>query len=210
MFNKKKKMNYFYQCFIDLFEYSIKSFDILKTDLEAFNKDSNLLDLKEKVHTLEHEADLKKDNFEEILAKEFITPIERADIFILLDLIDDLIDSIDDIAYKIYLKNYLQLPKQTNLFLEKCYICLQDTFKVFNNFNNIDKKDVITPLINKVKEDESNMDILYEQAIHELYRNNEDLRTVLLYEDLLSSLEIVTDKCRDICKEVLIILYKNL
>ena len=65
---------------------SLNTYECLVKGIKEFNHD-NILELKNSVHELEHQADLKKREIEEKLAKEFITPISREDIFLLLDLI---------------------------------------------------------------------------------------------------------------------------
>ena len=99
MFGKKKN-NYFYESFENLCLYAIKEMDVLKEGLANFSNET-LIDLKNNVHKIEHEADIKKKEIEEKLAKEFITPIDREDIFVLLDNIDDLCDAIEEISFKL-------------------------------------------------------------------------------------------------------------
>lgn len=210
MFNKKKKdKNYFYDCFYNLAEYSLKAFEELSKGMKNFSS-TNLEELKNNVHKYEHEADLKKEEYEEILAKEFSTPIDREDIFLLLDAIDDLTDSIDDISYKLFLRNYTFLPSKTEEFIDSTKICLDDLMLVLKNFKHFTSKHIIYPLIQKVKEDEANMDKLYEDEVHQLYKENLSYDKSRFNERIYGSFEYITDKCRDICKEILIIMYKNL
>lgn len=205
----KKKNNYFYDSFTNLMDYAIKTMSILTKGLEDF-ENVNLLELKNNVHTVEHEADILKHEYEEKLAKEFITPIDREDIFVLYDNIDDLIDSIDEVSYKLYLRNYTELPKNLNIMIDKSFEAIKSLKEIFVNFRDIDKKSIMDPLINKVIVIEEEMDKIYEENVHDLYVESSDYDKNRFFEKVYSYFEYITDKCRDVCKTILIIMYKNL
>lgn len=205
----KKKNNYFYDSFTNLMDYAIKAMSILTKGLEDF-ENVNLLEFKNSVHTVEHEADILKHEYEEKLAKEFITPIDREDIFVLYDNIDDLIDSIDEVSYKLYLRNYTLLPKDLNIMIDKSFEAIKSLKDIFVNFRDIDKKSVMDPLINRVIVIEEEMDKIYEENVHDLYVESSDYEKNRYFEKVYSYFEYITDKCRDVCKTILIIMYKNL
>ena len=209
MFFKKKKKEYFYEQFTELGEYAIREMDILVDGLKNFDS-IDLDELKRNVHALEHEADKKKKNIEEKLAKEFITPIDREDIFVLLDEIDDLNDAIDEISYKLYMRNYKVLPENYEVFMDKSKECILALFEVLKAFPQINKKEVMDPLIKNVLTIEEDVDKIYEYYVHKLYTEGKDYEMIRLGERVYNYFEYVTDKCRDICKTVLIIMYKNL
>lgn len=208
MFGRNKN-NYFYESFENLCEYAIKEIEVLNKGLSDFSN-STLIELKDSVHKIEHEADVKKKEIEEKLAKEFITPIDREDIFVLLDNIDDLCDAIEEISFKLYIRNYKKLPPKTMLFAEKSKEAIIAVSEVLHNFEHINNKVIMDPLINKVLILEEAVDKIYEIHVHNLYLENKDYDEIRLGERVYSYFEYVTDKCRDICKTILIIMYKNL
>ena len=208
MFGRNKN-NYFYESFENLCEYAIKEIEVLNKGLSDFSN-STLIELKDSVHKIEHEADVKKKEIEEKLAKEFITPIDREDIFVLLDNIDDLCDAIEEISFKLYIRNYKKLPPKTMLFAEKSKEAIIAVSEVLHNFEHINNKVIMDPLINKVLILEEAVDKIYEIHVHHLYLENKDYDEIRLGERVYSYFEYVTDKCRDICKTILIIMYKNL
>ncbi|MFA6861066.1 MAG: DUF47 family protein [Bacilli bacterium] len=206
----QKKPNYFFEQFAVVCHYSLRAMEELKKGLLNF-PDTPTLDLKNSVHTIEHEADDIKHETEERLAKEFMTPIDREDIFLLLDCIDDLTDSIDDISYKVYVHNYTSLPEKTGLFVDIAYQCVVAVDEVIKNLNSITNKKLLDPLIEKVRNIEEQTDHLYEENVHSLYlKDPEHTSQTSEAEDIYGMFEYVTDKCRDITKQVEIIMYKNL
>ena len=157
MFGKKKN-NYFYESFENLCLFAIKEIDVLKEGLENFSNDT-LVDLKNNVHKIEHEADKKK---------------------------------------------------KAMLFVDRSKEAVEAVYEVLKNFDKINNKEVMDPLINKVLTIEEAVDKIYEYNVHKLYIENKDYDYIRLGERVYSYFEYVTDKCRDICKTILIIMYKNL
>ena len=209
MFFKRKNKEYFYESFTELGEYALKEMNLLVEGLKHFDT-LNLDEFKCSIHALEHEADKKKKVIEEKLAKEFITPIDREDIFVLLDEIDDLNDAIDEISYKLYMRNYTHLPENYEIFVTKAQECVYALFDVLKAFPQLNKKEVIDPLIKRVTSIEEETDKIYEYYVHKLYVEDKDYENIRLGERVYNYFEYVTDKCRDICKTVLIVMYKNL
>lgn len=206
----KKKPDYFYESFSEIASYSLKAILRLKEGINNF--DANKLEfLKNEVHEIEHEADIKKHEIEERLAKEFITPIDREDIFLLLDKIDNLTDAIDDVSYILYLRNYNKLPENTDIFILKCEDSILALIEVLKNMDKISNKKIMDPLIDKVLEIEREVDHLYEINVRDLYLKEEEHSFELRKsEKLYSLLEEVTDNAKEVVKEIQIIMYKNL
>ncbi len=206
----KKKKDYFFESFQILATYAKDAITKLEEGLNNFDP-NNLIVLKNSVHEIEHNADLKKHEFEERLAKEFITPIDREDIFLLLDKIDDLTDSIDEISYKLYIRNYQKIPANTSIFISKTKEAIESLLEILDQMDKISNKKVMDPLLNKVINIEEEVDQLYEVNVRDLYKENiTNYMDIVMSEKIYSYFEYVTDKCRDIVKEIQIIMYKNL
>lgn len=208
---KKDNTNYFFKQFSIVSNYSLKAFEELELGLINFNY-KNSLTLKTNVHEIEHEADLIKRETEEKLAKEFITPIDREDIFTLLNNIDDLTDAIDEVSYKIYIRAYTDLPENTKEFIGKAKEGINAVIELIKQLNNFNKKEILDPYIEKVKQIEEETDYIYEKNVHALYSNHKeyDYRQLVLYEKIYSMFEQITDKCRDISRTIETIMYKNI
>ncbi len=206
MFKRKQK---FYDGFITLGEMAKKCMEALSEGLKNFEKEDTLK-LKNDVHLIEHEADKIKRQLEEDLAKEFITPIDREDIFVLLDKLDDLIDAIDEVSYKLYIRNYKKLPNDIELFIFKCIASIDGLNEVLKNFNHITDKKIMDPLINYVIKIEEEVDKLYEEKVRDLYLGKDSYDEKRMNERIYSYFENISDKSRDVCKEVLVIMYKNI
>ena len=200
----------FYEGFVQLGEEARRCMEALADGLKNFESEDTLK-LKNDVHLIEHEADKVKRALEEKLAKEFVTPIDREDIFVLLDKLDDLIDAIDEVSYKIYIRNYKSLPDEVGPFIFKCIASIDGLNEVLKNFSHINDKKVMDPLINYVIKIEEEVDKLYEEKVRDLYLNeNISYDEKRMSERIYGYFENISDKSRDVCKEILVIMYKNI
>lgn len=208
---QKRKTNYFFDQFALVGSYSLKAMEKLKEGLEDFSH-VDVNKWKNDVHQIEHAADGIKHETEERLAKEFMTPIDREDIFMLLDNIDDLTDSIDEISYKLYLRDYTALPEATMAFVDVAYRGVKAVEEVLKNLSSLTNKKLLDPLIQEVRDIEEEADHLYEEHVHALYKKvtNDNYLDIRLAEKVYGLFEYVTDQCRNVTKTVEIIMYKNL
>lgn len=206
----KKKPDFFFERFVTVMTYAKKCMDELNFQLQSFDG-SKLYEIKESIHAIEHEADLIKAETEERLAKEFMTPIDREDIFLLLDSIDDVTDSIDDISYKMYVRNYTSLPVDVMEFVSLASETVNKTEELLASLSDITDKNKIAPKIANIRDLEEKMDHLYEEKVHNIYKSdNLDSKILNRYEDIYGKFEYVTDQCRNVAKIVAMIMYKNL
>ena len=96
-----KRNDFYFNAFIEQSEFSIQIVEKVKNIFENYNT-INLRTSMDEVHLLEHTADIKHHEIMEKLSKEFIPPIEREDIVVLTQLLDDLTDYLEDIPILLY------------------------------------------------------------------------------------------------------------
>ena len=209
MFNKKKKENIFYKAFYELAEFSRDAMAILSEEFMHFSPEK-AYDIKEQVHVIEHKADIRKKEIEEVLAKEFITPIDREDIFALLKLIDDVTDAIEEISLKLYLYNYSELPHNTVKFTELTLECMKKMEECLKHFPDYLNKELFEPYVMEVVHLEEASDAEYIEDMHHLYLTETDGFKRHKAEAMYTMLEEVSDKCREVCRYVHNIALKNL
>ena len=74
---------------------------MLERNLKEFDV-THLSERLDEIHGIEHAADQKKHEMLAALVKEFITPIEREDIILLSEAIDEVTDTIEDVMIRLY------------------------------------------------------------------------------------------------------------
>ncbi len=193
---RKKDFDYF-DSFIKLSEYSYNAAKLLDETLRNFNKETlqkNMVTM----HDIEHTADLEGHAITKKLAREFITPIEREDILLLIHKIDDITDCIEDVLLHMYMYNVRVIKedalKFSKLILDSC----EELIGAFKEFKSYKKSKEIHNIIIKVNKLEEEGDNLYTEIVRKLHLSSD-----------LDAIEIVTwtiaynrfEKCSDACEE---------
>ena len=124
-----KKDNNYFEMFVKLTDFSCSAAKQFCEMLGSFDPAKMPEDMK-KMHTIEHSADMEKHNMMKLLAKEFITPIEREDIFQLAQELDNVTDSIDDVTMRIYMYNIRSLRPDAIKFAELIQRCTSDVERI--------------------------------------------------------------------------------
>lgn len=194
---KKKEVNYYFQTFIKLFEYSRESIKYLGKVVNNF--ENGITDQqKDEIHQIEHAADLCLDEALSKLAKEFITPIANEDILAIIKKIDDATDAIEDVAIKMYIYNVKELPDVSKQFVDIIKRECDALADVLEEFVNFKKSKSIKDKIREVLSIEEEGDRLYISSIKELFSNPQDFQKVYVTEILISAFE----KCCDTIEEI--------
>ena len=211
MFGRKKKAksNYYFDSFPVLAHYSVQCGQMILEFLENFNP-NRLEEIKTSVHEIEHQADEVKHEVTAKLLTEFMTPIDREDIFELLRLVDDVTDAIEEISLKLYLYNYTELPHDTVEFTRLTLQCMEKMEECLKQMPNYLDKDVFQPFVNEVIKFEEQSDAKYIEDMHHLYLTETDGFKRHKAEAMYTMLEEVSDKCREVCRYVQNIALKNL
>ena len=186
--------------FQNLFEKTATiSVEVSEIFLEAMKaSDSKRFELLAQTGHLEHQADDVAHNLYVELSKNFITPFDREDIHELAAAMDDVVDYIDEVGNK--MKNYdftefneyvLKIAELNNESVKE----LKNAIFGLRDMKNLNK---VTDSCLKIHGYESKVDLLYNDAMGDLIRNNKDNPVkIIVMKDLYEELELVSDKCQD-------------
>ena len=209
MKNKKKKSNYYFDSFPVLASYSTKCGEMILEFLKNYDP-NRLEEFKTSVHLVEHQADELKHEVTAKLLKEFMTPVDREDIYELLKLIDEVTDAIEEISLRLYLYNVQEVPENFIELTEVTVKCMKETVNCLEHMYEYLNESVFTPLVNEVVKLEEKSDEIYIQSVHQLYAKEKDLRRLYVHEELYELMENVSDKCREVCRFVQNVALKNI
>ncbi|MCR5692593.1 MAG: DUF47 family protein [Bacilli bacterium] len=207
---KKVQSNYYFDSFPELAHFSVECGEHILEFMKNFDHEK-LWEIKTSVHEIEHAADKKKHATTEKLMEEFITPIDREDILSLLTMIDDITDAVEELSLKLYLYDFKELPPDAIPFMELTLKSLRATEEALKDFPHFLDKEIIFPVLKNVIRLEENSDTEYIKDVSELYRRTDlDALTIYKYEAFYTMLEEMSDKCREVCRFVQTIIYKNI
>ena len=161
------------------------------------------------VHKFENDADQNLHKILDYLIKDFLPPIDREDIVFLANIIDDTIDYLDEIFINLKILNVKNLREEFKVFaqiinkLSTLLIPMITKFKNKNCYNEVHK------LIIEINETEEKGDIVFENAIEDLFTNETNPVEILRWNTIYNELENCIDSFEDIANAVHEIILKN-
>ncbi|MFA5619645.1 MAG: DUF47 family protein [Weeksellaceae bacterium] len=171
--------------------------DMAETLHEAVNvKQEDRLEYFEKLEKLDAKVeDLNREiNFE--LSKNFLTPFDREDIYSLINKMNQVSDYIDSSAKRMRLyqvdKVKKSIRKITEANLDAC-LNIQTAVNALEGFKDL--KTVIK-CCERIDKLENKVDNIYDKEIYEIFDKNEDVKEIIKYKEIFSSLENTSDKCK--------------
>lgn len=198
------KQNKFFDILIELSEAVLDAAKMLD---EMMDKHENFAAYSSKIHFIENRCDDLTHQVISDLNDTFITPIDREDIFALVNSMDDIVDTIDTIASRLNmykLKSPLQFgPQLTDILLIQTEV-LNDVVK------NIQNPKQTTDKIVQVKTLETEGDIVFKDALLNLFEDEKDIVELIKKKEILEIIERAVDKCQNAATVIEGILIKNM
>ena len=136
-----KQNSFYFENFIACAECSYKAAELLDSVMRNFDP-SQMEKMIADMHEIEHAGDEKKHELTRVLAKAFITPIEREDIMVLGENIDEVTDKIEDVLLRMYCNNIRSIRPDALDFIGvviKCCDELKNMLREFPKFKNSKK-----------------------------------------------------------------------
>ena len=169
---KKERFNYFNE-FIAITEYIVKSADILKEVVGNFDADK-LEERINEVHILENKADHKVHSIRNNLIKDFLPPIDREDIAVISKKLDNIEDGIDEILINFKILNIRTIKKDVLELVEILNTCCDAVNDMFLNLNNFKDIELINKKVIQINKLEEQGDRVYEKITTLLYKEDKD------------------------------------
>lgn len=204
---RKNSYDYF-DGFIKLAEYSYNAAKLLDDSLRNFNKDT-LQQTMKTMHDIEHSADIEGHEITKRLVKEFITPIEREDILLLIHKIDDITDCIEDVLLHMYMYNVRVIRADAIKFSELILKTCEELITVFKEFKNYKKSKEIHHKIISVNRLEEEGDNLYTEVVRKLHLTTENAIDIMTWTIAYNRLEKCCDACEEAVNVVESVIMKN-
>ena len=206
---KKQHTNEYFEGFVSGMESACKAAEYLESLVEHFDP-VKLAEQIDEIHVIEHEADINKHKLMQKLAKEFITPIEREDIILLLQQIDNVTDFIEDVVRKMFMYNTKAMRTEALEFAAIIKLCCyesRDALKELPGFQKNSER--LEQAIIKVNDYEEQGDRLYCAAMRRLYCENAESQDRITWTKLFDWMEACCDACEDVMESVELVVMKN-
>ena len=204
-----KKQERYYEMFVEMSEFSCQAARLLYEILENFETEK-MSGYMEKMHNLEHGGDVLRHELTKLLAKEFITPIEREDIMAMSESIDTVTDKIEDVLQKMYMYN-VKTIRQDAVETAKILIEITDSVKAaLEEFHNFKKSKTINDYIIEINRLEEVGDKLYMDNTRNVF-TDPDITPLeaFSWSHIFHYMEDVFDACEDTADVVEGVVMKN-
>ena len=198
------KKNKFFDILTELSDNVLEASRLLK---EMFDKNENIAEYSSRIHIIENKCDDLTHQVISELNDTFITPIDREDIYALVNSLDDIVDSTDTIASR---TNMYKLKTPVSFGSQLSDILLIQTTVLASLVKNIQDPNQTTDRIVQVKNLETEGDMVFRESIVSLFENEKDVVELIKKKEILENIEKAVDRCQNAATVIEGILIKNL
>lgn len=195
MHGVQKKEMYFY----DLFSSQISK--IVEVGEFFFDWVSNYStsDVKAKADILFDMEDACDEEAHRVLRevrKSFITPFDREDIYMMVNDMDRIVDSMEKAANSLYIYNITKISPHALKQAENNLHSIRELKVMFENLKYFKKSgnNVLQQII-EVNHLENEGDVIYREALRELFQTQTDPVEIIKWQNIYDHLEKCTDAC---------------
>jgi predicted phosphate transport protein (TIGR00153 family) len=151
----------------------------------------------ERMHELEHQGDFVTHEVMNQLQRSFVTPLDREDLAMLVQRMDDVVDHID--AAVTALNDYT-IVQPTSSAREMAKVIRESGAALQDAMAHIRRAELreVLPLTVEINRLENHGDQLFRTAMRELFRDNEDVRDIIKWREIYDELEAACDSAEDV------------
>jgi hypothetical protein len=151
-----------------------------------------------KLKEIEHEADTITHRTYEKMHKTFLTPLDREDIYALVNKMDSVLDEVESAAVRMYLYRMKEPAKE---LVEITRVLTEAVAKIRKIIFSVRKKQdapVILQLCVEINTLENEADQLFRAAMTRLFEEEKDAIELIKVKDIIGRIETAVDNCEDV------------
>ncbi len=204
----KNQNAYYFDNFVACAEQSCQAAKLLEEILQNFDVEKLAADL-DRMHAIEHAADVKKHDMLNVLVKAFITPIDREDIIQVSQNVDELTDKIEEVLIRIYVTRVKTIRPDALQFVQVIGRCCDEVLALLKEFGDFKHSKTMKEHIIAINSLEEQADKLYMDSMYQLHGSCTDPLEVIAWRDVYTYLEKCADTCEHIADIVESVAMKN-
>jgi predicted phosphate transport protein (TIGR00153 family) len=147
---------------------------------------------------LEHEADVITHRTYERMHKTFLTPLDREDIYALVNKMDDILDHIEGVAVRLHMykvkRPYDEIIKQAEILS----LAVRKIKDVVHGLRNMKNSQMILDGCVEIHTLENAGDVLLRTIITNLFIHEQDAIELLKWKEIFERLEQAIDVCESV------------
>jgi predicted phosphate transport protein (TIGR00153 family) len=159
-----------------------------------------------RIQQLEHEGDEIIHDIFTRLNQTFITPLDPEDIHSISSRLDDVLDGIEDAAYRMVAYRLEPIPP---VVTELCQVVHDCSLSLEKAFEALNKDEKLLDHCIEVNRLEDYADQLVRRAVAELFEQETDPIALIKQKEIFEFLEDTTDRCEDVADVLQNVVVKN-
>lgn len=203
-----KSDRFYFENLVEAAEYSCRAAAYLEECLEHYQPES-IGEMLKKMHELEHAGDLKKHEMSQALARAFVTPIDREDLAVVSQCVDEVTDMVEEILQRFYVDQIQVVTEEARGFARRITQCcglMKDMLSEFGNFKKPAKLHEIAIAINQAEEE---CDRFYLDATFRLRAQCSDILDIISWREIYDYMENCVDSCEHVADSIETVVMKN-
>lgn len=203
-----KSDRFYFENFVEAAEMSCVAARYLRECMTNYNY-SNIEQMLQNMHTIEHNADGKRHEMAEALARAFVTPLDREDLAAISHHIDNVTDRIEEILQRFYVDRIETILPCAVEFATRIETSCDLMKAIVTELPNFKKPHKLKELIVKMSHEEEQCDKLYLTATRAIPDQTQDILEILGWREILSKMERCADACEEVADNIETIVMKN-
>ena len=201
----RKQDSFYFDTFTACAEHAVEASRLLRRCIADYDPDNLELILRE-IHETEHAADMKKHELMNVLAKAFITPIEREDIMLLSQCLDEVVDKMEDVVLRLYCDNIRFIKPEMIAVVDVLERCCSEMHAMIKEFSNFRHSKTLRDKIIAINTLEEEADALFIHNMRVLHTEETDPIAIIVWRDVYRYIEQCADACEhvaDACEKIM-------
>ena len=204
----KKQDSFYFDTFTTCIDYSCQAAQLLSDVMRTFSP-QQIKERLDEMHAIEHAADMKKHELLHVLNKAFITPIEREDILLLSQNIDEVTDKIEDVLLRLYCNNVQVIRPEALRLSEVVIRCCEEAKNMAREFADFKHSKTLHGHIVHINTLEEEADDLFISSLRTLHTTCSDPLEVIVWREIYTFMERCVDACEHVADSVESVVMKN-
>ena len=164
---------------------------------------------KQRVQANEKAADKLTHETIDLLHKTFITPLDRDEIHKLITTMDDILDLMEDVATAVSLYDVQAMTSEASQLAHICTKTCERVQAAVAMLSDMKQAREILKACEDIDRLESDADRVLRSAMSKLFREEDDVKTLIKLKAIYELLESITDKCEDVANIIEGIVLEN-
>ena len=193
--------SYYFNAFVACADDACQAAHLLEAVMEDFHP-AEIQQKLDEMHTIEHGADTKMHELQNVLIKAFITPIEQDDIVTLSNNIDDVIDKIEDVLQRIYCNNIQSIRPDALVMANKVIECCEEVRLLVQDLADFKRSKTLRDHVIRINDLEEQGDRLFLASMRALHESSTDPIEIIAWREVYYYLECCMDACENVADTV--------